>query len=94
MVTTQREDTCKGKWYRKESEMGSESSEYQALVCASGSERTGICQSRSGSTEHSVQFIIGADCVLNRKINRLTSNDPYMGRTAPLISKRCILYIY
>ena len=29
------------------------------------------------------------DCV-----NRLTPNDPYMGRTAPLNSKRCILYIY
>ena len=27
-------------------------------------------------------------------INRLTPNDPYMGRTAPLTSKRCILYIY
>ena len=27
-------------------------------------------------------------------INRLTPNNPYMGRTAPLISKRCILYIY
>ena len=26
--------------------------------------------------------------------NILTPNDPYMGRTAPLISKRCILYIY
>ena len=26
--------------------------------------------------------------------NRLTPNDPYMGRTAPLNSKRCILYIY
>jgi hypothetical protein len=25
--------------------------------------------------------------------NRLTPNDPYMGRTAPLTSKRCILYI-
>jgi len=24
-------------------------------------------------------------------INRLTPNDPYMGRTAPLTSKRCIL---
>jgi len=24
----------------------------------------------------------------------LTPNDPYSGRTAPLISKRCILYIY
>ena len=28
------------------------------------------------------------------KFNRLTPNDPYMGRTAPLTSKRCILYIY
>ena len=26
--------------------------------------------------------------------NRLTPNDPYMGRTAPLTSKRCTLYIY
>jgi len=24
----------------------------------------------------------------------LTPNDPYMGRTAPLTSKRCILHIY
>jgi len=28
------------------------------------------------------------------KINHLTPNDPYMGRTAPLTSKSCILYIY
>ena len=27
-------------------------------------------------------------------VNRLMPNDPYMGRTAPLTSKRCILYIY
>ena len=27
-------------------------------------------------------------------LNRLTPNDPYMGHTAPLTSKRCILYIY
>ena len=27
-------------------------------------------------------------------INPLTPNDPYMSRTAPLTSKRCILYIY
>ena len=26
--------------------------------------------------------------------NHLTPNDPYMGHTAPLTSKRCILYIY
>ena len=28
------------------------------------------------------------------KINPLTPNDPYSGRTAPLTSKPCILYIY
>ena len=27
-------------------------------------------------------------------INPLKPNDPYSGRTAPLTSKRCILYIY
>jgi len=27
-------------------------------------------------------------------VNPLTPNDPYSDRTAPLISKRCILYIY
>jgi len=27
-------------------------------------------------------------------INPLTPNDPYSGRTAPLTSKHCILYIY
>ena len=29
-----------------------------------------------------------------RALNRLTPNDPYMGRTLPLTSKRCVLYIY
>ena len=27
-------------------------------------------------------------------VNPLTPNDPYIGRTASLTSKRCILYIY
>ena len=27
-------------------------------------------------------------------VNRLKPDDPYMGRTASLTSKRCILYIY
>ena len=30
----------------------------------------------------------------NLLVNRLTPNDPYMGRTAPLTSKHSILYIY
>ena len=39
---------------------------------------------------------VAAEVVVNHNIyiNRLTPNDPYMGRTAPLTSKRCILYIY
>jgi len=32
--------------------------------------------------------------IQKRKLNRLTPNDPYMGHTAPLTSKCCILYIY
>ena len=28
------------------------------------------------------------------QVNPSTPNDPYSGRTAPLTSKRCILYIY
>jgi hypothetical protein len=28
------------------------------------------------------------------EFNPSTPNDPYSGRTAPLTSKRCILYIY
>jgi len=32
--------------------------------------------------------------ILNWMFNPLKPNDPYRGRTAPLTSKRCILYIY
>ena len=42
------------KWYRKELKMGSENSEFQAKVWASGRERTGICQSIPCITERSV----------------------------------------
>jgi len=28
-----------------------------------------------------------------KSLNSLTLNDPYIGRTAPLTSRRCILYI-
>ena len=31
---------------------------------------------------------------LKQQVNPLKPNDPYRGRTAPLTSKRCILYIY
>ena len=39
-------------------------------------------------------FICNSYQLRLQRINRLTPNDPYMGRTAPLTSKRCILYIY
>ena len=46
----------------------------------------------------SYKYLIYSKCVtlpLDRIIiNYLTPNDPYMGRTAPLTFKRCILYIY
>ena len=31
---------------------------------------------------------------ISKGINPLTPNDPYIGRTEPLTSKRCILYTY
>jgi len=34
------------------------------------------------------------DSIQTSPINPLKPNDAYMGRTAPLTSKRCILYIY
>ena len=42
------------------------------------------------ATSKMIYTIMNAVC----STNRLTPNDPYMGRTAPLTSKRCILYIY
>ena len=41
-----------------------------------------------------VAFRNFANAPKNQLVNRLTPNDPYMGRTALLTSKRCILYIY
>ena len=34
------------------------------------------------------------DAITPVHVNRLTPNDPYMGRNAPLTSKLCILYIH
>ena len=38
-----------------------------------------------------VQSVVASVLML---ANPLTPNNPYRGRTAPLTSKRCILYIY
>ena len=45
----------------------------------------------------SLALIVQVSLPLKQKIyafNPLKPNDAYMGRTAPLTSKRCILYIY
>ena len=39
-------------------------------------------------------YCVGSHRSLYTCLNPLTSNDYYSGRTAPLTSKRCILYIY
>ena len=47
----------------------------------------------AGPTQSAIQWVNGA---LHKPtcFNALKPNDHYSGRTAPLISKRCILYIY
>ena len=41
-------------------------------------------------------FLSSTSCLFKKSVtfNPLTPNDYYSGRTAPLTSKRCILYIY
>ena len=48
------------------------------------------------SSETSANFYRSTECQISEEcnINLLTPNDDYSGRTAPLTSKRCILYIY
>jgi len=54
---------------------------------------------QAGSQLDSIQlkqyyFRHGKCRLMHHFMNRLTPNDPYSWRTAPLSSKRCILYIY
>ena len=42
----------------------------------------------------SLQLFFSETFLVLRRINRLTPNDLYMSRTAPLTSKLCILYTY
>ena len=49
------------------------------------------------NNHHKQIYFIISNCDTSfsvRWINPLTPNDLYSGRTAPLTSKRCILYIY
>ena len=44
--------------------------------------------------QQKLSIIFGQDISIMLLIIPLTSNDPYMGRTAQLTSRCCILYIY
>ena len=52
------------------------------------------------SCKHSLVLLKMGEIIARKHVklieitNSLTPNDPYMGRTAPLTSKRCILYIF
>jgi len=47
---------------------------------------------RTSNVTHSILVLL--QVLVRCHVNRLTPNDPFNGRTAPLTSKRCILYIY
>ena len=47
-----------------------------------------------GQLVFEMEFIPERSQIQSKNINPLTPNDHYSGRTAPLTSKRCILYIY
>jgi len=51
-----------------------------------------LCQNSTEFAPHKVEYFLLQNCT--ELFNRLTPNDPYMCRTTPLTSKRCILYIY
>jgi len=58
--------------------------------CSLRNARTARCQCGSAPSSWKCSDVSAASC----GINPLTPNDDYSGRTAPLTSKRCILYIY
>jgi len=62
------------------------------LDITAGGDFLGLCDQKI-SYKHVSDFerLRSYGCV---KLNRLTPNDTYMDRTAPLTSKLCILYIY
>ena len=55
--------------------------------------RTGGCP-LSLSSRPSMHKLFVSGVGVRGYFNRLTPNDPYIGRNAPLTSKCCILYIY
>ena len=53
-----------------------------------------ISDNKPITLRHRVSYYTRNYFIFFNLINPLTPNDPYSGRTEPLISKRCILYIY
>jgi hypothetical protein len=51
-------------------------------------------KARAGHQGNEMIDELAKEAATNSDINPLNPNDPYRGRTAPLTSKRCILYIY
>ena len=56
--------------------------------------KLGSCILNHSSTDDTTSSLLWNVPRGNTSINRLTPNDPYSGRIAPLNSKRCILCIY
>ena len=48
----------------------------------------------TSTAEEASSQAVSLVCARHESVNRSTPSDPYMGRTAPLTSKRCILYVY
>ena len=81
--------TCR--WRSKECHLTGERRSNVRKTCLSATLSTTI---RLRGERPAINRLNQGTAPVKTKINRLTPNDPYMGRTAPLTSKRCILYIY
>ena len=57
---------------------------------------SGVQLTTTGTTAQTNYFMFYIPCITIQlcNVNPLTPKDPYRGRTEPLTSKRCILYIY
>ena len=82
---------CPGLWYFTHSENGFQNWTNLSLCYKL---RRSAAQKRLHCTVYPIYENVNFDWIVHQTHNPLTPNDPYSGRTAPLTSKRCILYIY
>ena len=66
--------------------MGNATHNYSVLECDAKLKTVSVDFSKTSTNFYQLHIVLS--------LNHLTPNDPYMGRTAPLTSKRCISYIY